>query len=76
MITTKEFLAADMSCGHCKMAVESAVKKLGGIQSVNAELGTKKVVVEYDESDTTVHDIMNAIEESGYKAVELADEIS
>ena len=35
-------------CGMCKNRVESAVKELGGIQSVNWDKGTKELTVKYD----------------------------
>jgi len=57
-----------MSCNHCKMTIEKAVSALEGISSVNADPTTKKVVVEFDKSSTTVNDIKKAIEGAGYEA--------
>jgi copper ion binding protein len=68
MTITRELTAPAMSCGHCKMTIEKAVKALEGISSVNADPATKKVVVEYDESSTTINDIKKAIEGAGYEA--------
>jgi copper chaperone len=68
MLVTRELSAAGMSCGHCKMTIENAVRGLNGIEKVNADLATKKVVVEFDESSVTIEDIRNTIEEAGYTA--------
>lgn len=68
MILSRELIAPAMSCNHCKMTIEKAVNALEGISSVNADPATKKVVVEFDESSTTIHDIKKAIEDAGYEA--------
>lgn len=58
--------APDMSCNHCKMTIESAVKELSGITSVNADPNTKKVIVEFDEHVISLDDIKGVIAEAGY----------
>jgi copper chaperone len=73
MIVTKELISTDMSCNHCKMNIEKAVKDLDGIAKVNADPTTKKVLVEFDESSTTIEEIKHAIEEAGYSAEVEAD---
>lgn len=37
-------------CGMCKKRIESAVKELDGIQSVNWDVKTKELTVKYDAS--------------------------
>ncbi len=73
MIITRELLAPGMSCGHCKMTIEEAVKGLGSIEKVTADPETKKVVVDFDDSQITVEDIRHAIEDAGYSAEEITD---
>ena len=60
----------DMSCNHCKMTIESAVKELSGITSVNADPNTKKVTVEFDEKSVTIEKIKKIIEDAGYDVLE------
>lgn len=55
-----------MSCMHCKMTIEKAVKGLTGIISVNADPDTKKVEINFDEKTVTLDAIRHAIEEAGY----------
>ncbi len=59
--------APAMSCGHCKMTIESAVKKLRGVNGVNADPDTKKVEIDFDENTVTIDAIKRAIEEAGYE---------
>ena len=47
------------NCGMCKKRIESAVKELDGIQSVNWDVKTKELTVKYDASkveETTIHE--------------------
>jgi copper chaperone CopZ len=46
--------------------VERALNELGSIQSINVDLGEKKVTVEYDENKVTIDAIKNTIEDIGY----------
>jgi copper chaperone len=62
--------AADMSCNHCKMTIEKAVKGLPGIRSVVADPGTKKVNVDFDETAVSISDIKHTIEEAGYSVAD------
>ena len=55
-----------MSCGHCKKAVESAVGVLNGVAAVEADLGRKEAVVEFDAEQVTLQQICDAIEELGF----------
>ncbi len=65
-MTRKELVAADMSCNHCKMTIENAVKQFSGISYINADPSTKKVVIEFDEKKVNLEDIKSAIEDAGY----------
>jgi copper chaperone len=57
-----------MSCNHCKMAIEKAVKSLGGVHGVNVDMNSKEVKVSYDSTDVKEEDIKQAIEDAGYTA--------
>ena len=65
-MTRKELTAEDMSCNHCKMTIEKAVKQLSGIAKVNADPASKKVVIDYDEQKVSLEDIKRAIVDAGY----------
>ena len=55
-----------ISCGHCKMTVESTGNSLEGVSSITADPESKKIEVTYDESVITLDEIKQAIEKAGY----------
>lgn len=65
-MTAKTFKVPDMSCGHCKAAVEGELNKLSGVEHSNADLEKGTVEVSYDEGRVTTEELKGAIEEAGY----------
>lgn len=53
-----------MSCNHCVMSIEGALKELGASGKVN--LASQSVEVVYDEAALTLDAIKETIEEQGY----------
>jgi copper chaperone len=66
MITEKTLKVPDMSCGHCKAAVEGALNKRSGVERANADIVKGTVEVSYDEGTVTTEDLLGAIQEAGY----------
>ncbi|MBN2158771.1 MAG: heavy-metal-associated domain-containing protein [Spirochaetes bacterium] len=66
----KILTALDMSCDHCKMTIEKAVKELSGITQVNADPDTKKITIDFDEHVVSLDDIKGVIIEAGYNVDE------
>ena len=66
----KEVSIEGMSCNHCKMSVEKAVGSIEGVTNVEVSLENKNAIVksnvELDEEK-----IKNAIEEEGFKVVDI-----
>ena len=56
----------DISCNHCKMAIEAALLGLAGVIAVEAEVPAKTVSVRFDADELTLQAIKQAIEEAGY----------
>jgi copper chaperone len=56
----------DMSCSHCKAAVEGELNKLSGVEYSNADVEKGTVAVRYDESRVRTDQLIRAIEEAGY----------
>jgi copper chaperone len=56
----------DMSCGHCKAAVEGELNRLSGVEYSNADVEKGTVEVRYDESRVSTEQLKGAIEEAGY----------
>ena len=47
-MTTVTYTVPAISCGHCTHTIETEVSELHGVQSVKAEVDTKKVVITFD----------------------------
>lgn len=63
---TREISVPDISCGHCKASIEQAVGPVAGVQSVNAVVDRKMVVLEYDGEEATFKRVVDAIEAQGF----------
>ncbi|HWP79126.1 MAG TPA: cation transporter [Candidatus Acidoferrum sp.] len=57
-----------MSCGHCEIAVQDAVRRLPGIKKVKASRRRKEAEVEYEPSEVTAAQLVKAINDTGYRA--------
>lgn len=60
-----------MTCAACAKAVEKAVGKLAGVESVNVNFATEKAVINYNPKTVRLSEIKQAISKAGYKALEV-----
>ncbi len=58
-----------MSCNHCKLAVEKAVRALPGVMAAEVDLAAKTLTADYDPAKSTLDDVKQAIADAGFKAV-------
>ncbi|RIK46549.1 MAG: heavy metal transporter [Chloroflexi bacterium] len=47
-MTTVTYTVPAISCGHCTHPIETEVGELQGVQSVKAEVDSKKVTITFD----------------------------
>jgi copper chaperone len=47
-MTTVTYSVPAISCGHCIHTIETELSELQGVQSVKADIDTKKVVITFD----------------------------
>ena len=47
-MTTVTYTVPAISCGHCTHTIETEVSELQGVQSVKADITSKKVVITFD----------------------------
>ena len=47
-MTTVTYTVPAISCGHCTHTIETEVSDLQGVQSVKAEIDSKKVTITFD----------------------------
>ena len=57
----------DVSCNHCKMAIEGAVRTLSGVQQVDVDVADKSVTVDFDAGAVSLDEIQAAVQEEGYE---------
>ena len=69
-MTDKTLTVEGMNCASCAAHVEKAAGKVAGISFVSVNLATGRMTVSYDERNTSVADIMAAVDRAGYKAVD------
>jgi P-type Cu+ transporter len=62
---------AGMTCASCSKAVERALGKLAGVESVNVNLATEKASVKYNPEKVRLSEIKQAINKAGYQALEI-----
>lgn len=70
MTTTNEFQVTGMSCGHCESAVRGEVSKLAGVERIDVNAASGRLVITSAEvlSDA---DVLAAVDEAGYEAVRI-----
>ncbi|ARU63172.1 hypothetical protein CBW65_20980 [Tumebacillus avium] len=67
-MTSFTFNVKGMSCGHCKSAVEGALKEVGAV-AVDVDLEEGRVAVTYDSDKYDLNKMRDAIEDAGYDVV-------
>jgi len=60
----RHYRVPDMSCQHCKSAIEGALAGIAGVESVEVDLSALDVTVSGAASDA---ELRAAIEEAGYE---------
>lgn len=65
MVTT-HLKAPDISCEHCVATVERTVGQFPGVQSVEADTGTKVITLTYDPRRIDLAQVEEALEGEGY----------
>lgn len=68
-MTTKTLKVQGMTCNHCVMRVQKALKGVIGVQDVKVDLQKAEAEVTYDESKVTQEKLSFAVVEAGYKVV-------
>jgi copper chaperone len=65
-MTEKTLKVPDMSCGHCKAAVEGELNKISGVKYSKADVEKGTVEVSFDDGKVSIEDLKGAIERAGY----------
>ena len=65
-MTEAKYTVPDMSCAHCKSAIEDSLNELSGVEKANADPDSGLVEIEYDENQVSEDKVKVAIEDAGY----------
>ncbi|MBT9257408.1 heavy-metal-associated domain-containing protein [Phycicoccus sp. MAQZ13P-2] len=65
-MSTTEFRVTGMTCGHCEMSVREEVSELPGVQVLEVDAASGRLVVGGDQVDEA--QVLAAVEEAGYTA--------
>jgi len=69
-MATSEYKVTGMTCGHCEMSVREEVGGIAGVESVEVDAQTGRLVVSAaTEIDASA--VISAVEEAGYSAVRI-----
>jgi len=60
----KTYVVEGMTCDHCELSVRDEVEDLAGVESVEADRNTGRLIVRGDVGDAAVNQAMEA---AGYK---------
>lgn len=72
-MTTKYFKISDMHCSSCVMKIESVEDKLPGIKQLDVNFKQLRMVAEYDEARVSADQIVAAVKQEGYEAIETTE---
>jgi copper chaperone len=63
-----ELEVTGMTCGGCVRSVEMKLSKVPGVESARVDLAAGKAAVAYDDSRTSVDQLIAAVEQVGFNA--------
>jgi len=58
-----------MTCGGCVKGVQNALNSYDGVSNATADLDDKSVSIDYDDTQMTVDQLHNAIEDAGFSVI-------
>jgi copper chaperone len=64
-MTTREYTVRGMTCEHCVRSVDEEVSEVAGVQSVDVDLASGRLVVTGERVDDAA--VADAVEEAGYE---------
>ncbi len=67
-MATLKLRVTGMTCGHCQMKVEQALKQTAGVYSAIVDLRTGEAEVDFDDDSATTGQLVAAVEHAGYGA--------
>jgi len=66
--TSAKFVCPDISCNHCAMAIKNGLGPVDGVDTVEVDVATKTVSVDFESDKVSEADIGSKLGELGYPA--------
>jgi copper chaperone CopZ len=63
---TQTYKVKGMHCASCSAIIQKTLKKVAGVESVEANYGTETTKISFDRSKTNRHELSKKIEPLGY----------
>ncbi|OBI87579.1 heavy-metal-associated domain-containing protein [Mycobacterium sp. 1245805.9] len=70
-MATNEYRVTGMTCGHCEAAVQDEVGRIPGVDGVDVDASTGRLVVR-SSLPVDASAVLDAVDEAGYRAVLVA----
>lgn len=67
-MATLKLRVTGMTCGHCQMKVERALKGTAGVYSAVVDLAAGEAEVDFNDDTATTQQLVAAVERAGYGA--------
>jgi copper chaperone len=67
-MATLKLRVTGMTCGHCQMKVETALKQTFGVYSAVVDLQAGEAEIDFNDDTTTTQQLVGAVEQAGYGA--------
>ncbi|MFB2920680.1 heavy metal translocating P-type ATPase [Aerosakkonema funiforme] len=64
-----------MSCASCANNIEEAIRSVPGVEACSVNFGAEQAAVSYDPRKTDVAAIQEAVDEAGYSALPIQDDV-
>ncbi len=68
-MTKKTLKIQGMTCNHCVMRVQKALKAVPGVQDAQVDLKRAEADITFDEGKTALEKLSTAVVDAGYKVV-------
>lgn len=69
MLEKIELKIGGLSCNHCKMKIEKALKTLAGVENVQVNLEAGEAIVDFDSAKISVAELKTVILDAGYEVI-------
>ena len=71
-MATTVLTVPDISCEHCERTITNALTPVEGVRTVNVDIPTRQVRVDYDETVVSIDKVKEVLQEEDYPVESVA----